>query len=484
MLTPNDFELRLIAALDDPAILSRYQAGDPLVVQSLRAHAQYLSLLSADIDRAIIEPFIKSKDRTIIADATNKGILPVATPARHQLAVINHGTSTVSLSAGRIVEDGNGGRPWRLLESLTVAAGQTGTVTVEQSTLRNVVVTPGESLPFWRVGLQLQDSQFLASIAVVDAENLPYRLCPRWMNTTPGEAAYCITMDAMNNLFVEFGDSDRAGRTVIAGEAFTISLTETYGEVESDRLRDAALKQIVVPAESRLKMAFVAGGVLRGGSDPLNIAQLRQLASYPALYDENAVFLGNFDFLVRSKFMDRAQYIAVWNEVVQDRLYGASWQDINHLHLAVVAKNPAEQATLQQDIAALIGRADSLFDGRVIVHAVAENPYPLTITGQLAAVHDLDAVMAQIKGLLVERYGRGKLSVSRWNSAGINLQEVSTLIRGQIAAFQDRISDFSVTGPDLQANPIKPHQWAYLTPGSITINLQRTADAGGALWTL
>lgn len=35
------------------------------------------------------------------------------------------------------------------------------------------------------------------------------------------------------------------------------------------------------------------------GADPLNVSELRVLSSYPSLYDENAVFLGNFDYSVR-----------------------------------------------------------------------------------------------------------------------------------------------------------------------------------------
>ena len=70
------------------------------------------------------------------------------------------------------------------------------------------------------------------------------------------------------------------------------------------------------------------------------------------------------------------------------------------------------------------------------------------------------------------------------NADGFNLQELSTRLRGGISAFQDRISDFTVSGEDVGQNPVKPHEWAFLSDSSITINLTRTADSGNAIWTM
>lgn len=482
MLTPNEFEIRLAAALDDPEVLAMYQSGEPLVYQHIRAHAAFLALLSQDIDRATTEPFIKSTDRSILADATNKGILPVGTPARHLLTVKNSSNSPITLAQGRVVLDGQG-RPWRLLQSLSLVAHGQADVLIEQSTVVTVTVTPAESLPFWRVTVPLQDGMALVGLTVRNESGDTYRIAPRWMNVAPAEKAVQVVTDSLMRVFIEFGDTDRAGETVMAGSAYTIQITQTYGALDASRLKDAALSELINVGDEQLSFLFKAGGLQQVGTNPLSIDQLRQLASYPALYDENAVYLGNFEYLARQKFSARVDYLAVWNETVQDRLYGAALADINHLHLAVKAKNPVEQAAIEADISALLGRADSLFDGRVIVHAIAERPFSLVVTGRIAAVHDLDAVGNAIKGLLVERFGKGSLSASRWLPNGINLQEASVLLRAKIPAFQDRISDFSIqlTG-DLSA--IKPHQWVFVSNASITLNLTRTADVEGTLWTV
>ena len=479
MLTQADFEARIVAVLDDYEILERYNAQDPIVLRFLRSIAAFLSLFSQEVDISEIEPFIKTRDRSIIADATNKGILPIGMPTQHVLEVLNRSANSITLSQGRMIEDNSGSRPWRLLQSVTVNAGETGEVLVEQSEYREVQYTVQSTENFHRVELQLRDDLSLAGITVRDNSNQAYQLKKRWMNVEPLEYAFNLTTDSLRRIFIEFGDDERAGRTAQANQVFTFGILETYGDVDVSRLKDASLLDVLTTDETKVSVRFKQGGIVRQGADPLNISQLRVLATYPALYDENAVFLGNFDYSVRQKFMARCHYIAVWNENEQDRYYGVTYQDINHLHIAVVAKNNAEQANLETEIIQYIGLLDSLYKDRVRVHAVVEKPFNITLSGRLAAVHDLDGVKAQIKGLLVDRYGRTRLSASRWLVNGFNTQGISTQLRTNIVAFQDNISDFSLNVPVVLN---KPHEWVYISEPSITLNIERTAETSGAAW--
>ena len=479
MLTQADFEARIVAVLDDYEILERYNAQDPIVLRFLRSIAAFLSLFSQEVDISEIEPFIKTRDRSIIADATNKGILPIGMPTQHVLEVLNRSANSITLSQGRMIEDNSGSRPWRLLQSVTVNAGETGEVLVEQSEYREVQYTVQSTENFHRVELQLRDDLSLAGITVRDNSNQAYQLKKRWMNVEPLEYAFNLTTDSLRRIFIEFGDDERAGRTAQANQVFTFGILETYGDVDVSRLKDASLLDVLTTDETKVSVRFKQGGIVRQGADPLNISQLRVLATYPALYDENAVFLGNFDYSVRQKFMARCHYIAVWNENEQDRYYGVTYQDINHLHIAVVAKNNAEQANLETEIIQYIGLLDSLYKDRVRVHTVVEKLFEITLNGRLAAVHNLDAVKAQIKGLLVDRYGRTKLSASRWLVNGFNTQGISTQLRTNIVAFQDNISDFSLNVPVVLN---KPHEWVYISEPSITLNIERTAETSGAAW--
>ncbi len=480
MLTQADFEARLVANLDDFEILERYNAQDPIVLKYLRSLGAYLTLFGQEFEISELEPFTKTRDRSIIADASNKGILPIGMPTQHILEVINRSTNIITLSQGRLIEDNSGGRYWRLLQSVTVAAGSIAEVLVEQSEYREIQYTVTNTENFHRVELQLQDDLALAGLTVRDNTNQVYQLKKRWMNVAPLDYAFNLTTDSLRRVFVEFGDDNRAGRTAEANQTFTFGILETFGEVDISRLKDASLVEVLTTDETKVSVRFKQGGVIRNGADPLNISQLKVLSTYPALYDEDAVFLGNFDQAVRKKFMARCHYIAVWNENEQDRYYGATYQDINHLHIAVVAKDIAEQASLEQEIIQYIGQIDNLYKDRVRVHAVVEKPFVVTFKGSLAAVHAVDVVNAQIKELFLERYGKTQLSSSRWLVTGFNSQEISTQVRNRITAFQDNISDFSLMVPNVLN---KPHEWVYMSADSITINLERSAEMGAA-WIL
>lgn len=488
MPTQNDFEQRMIqVAQDFPEIAERIRAGDPQVTIQLRSMAAFLADVSKDIDVATIEPFIKSTDRTILADATNKGILPVATPCQHTVSIKNNGIGTVSLSTGRIIED-SAGRPWRLLNGATIPAGQSIEAVAEQSTQRVINYDVDFTETFHQVNLDIQPDLNLSAIFITDNGNpvKTYSRKPRWMNVAAGEAAVVIKTDSRQRIIVEFGDSERAGITVQAGQKLFFTLTESFGVVDVTKLKEASLQNIIDSSEQKVSIRFKTDGtgLIRAGADPHDIASLRLLASYPALYGENAVFLGNFDYLVRRQFMQRANFMAVWNETIAEKYYGANISDINHLFIAVSPKNPSELVSLQDDMAALIGNANNLYEGRVKRVTVVERPYSLTLNCRLSPVHNADTVRAEIINLLTAKYGRGTVAASRWLADAFNGQEISTLLRQNIVAFQDRISDFTLVGEDLTANPVKPHQWLYLSASSITVNISQTSESGEALWVI
>lgn len=475
-----DFEAQLQAAIDDYEIQERYKAQDPLVVHQLRSMASFLTAFGPEIDIASIEPFTKTRDRSIIADATNKGILPIGTPCQHYMEIINRSTNPVSFSQGRMIEDHSGGRVWRLLQSITVKAGETAEVIAEQSEYREIKYVIPVTEGFHKYRIDLLEDLSLANISIKQGNN-NFVIKPRWMNVEPGEYAVTVTTDNLRRLFIEFGDSERAGRTVQANETITFGILETYGEVDANRLKDAALLDVLTNDEQRVSVRFKSGGLVRQGVDPLSVSELRLLSSYPSLYDDDAVFLGNFDYAVRKKFMKRAQFISVWNETLQEQHFAITYRDINHLNLVVVAKNPEEQTTLEQDICSYIGYCDNLYKDKVNVHDVVEKPLPIVITGTLASVHNTDMVKTQIIELIVQRYGRESLSSSRWLVNGFNSQEMAKLINDNIVAFQDRMSDFSIK---LSNEINKPNEWVYVTKDSITVNMERTADISGATWTL
>lgn len=481
MLTHDDLKKRLQIYLQDyPEIALRYSNGDPTVTAMLQAIAGMIADQSQDIDTAITEPFIKSNVRTILADATNKGILPLGTPCQHYLDIENKGASHVALSTGRLIEDLQG-RVWRIMQDVSVDAGALVKVQAEQSEVKSRDYQVIYSEPFHKVDLDIDDDLHLSAINIKDGMGNIYQHFTRWMNCDAGEYAFNLKTDSLRKITVEFGDSERCGVTLQANSTMTFELILTDGYVDTLTLREAALQEVTSNAEGKLQLKFSDNGLIRSGSDPLSIEEMRLLASYPT-YDPNAVFLGNFDYMVRKTFMSRCRYLAVWNEAIQDKYYGASFDDINRLQVAFVAKNEVDKIQIGYEIKQLIGELDSLYLNRVKVNTVETRPFKLQINARLAPVHNADSVKNQIISLLLARFGQDSLASSYFIPDGFNSQEISDSIRKNIAAFQDHISDFSLLVEDVSINPIQPHQWTFLTEQSITIDIKRTAVTGANLW--
>jgi hypothetical protein len=482
MQTLNDAKKRLLINLQDsPEIALRYQNEDPLVTRMIQAQAGMIADQSSDIDIAIIEPFIKSNPRTVLADATNKGILPVATPCQHYVEVINKNSESITISAGRYFEDLQG-RTWRFLQTANVAAGEREAVLAEQSEVRTKDYQAVFTETFHQVTLDIQEELNLCGIRITDDQGNNYTYRPSWLNSPAGEYAYNIKTDTMRHVIVEFGDDLRCGATVQANTIISFEITESDGQIDVNALREASLREIVNNAEAKVQLKFQDNGLVRAGADPLGIDQLSLLSSYPT-HDKNATFLSDFDYAVRKAFMSRCKYLTVWNEAMQDKYYTATLDDINHLSVAFVPKSEVDKAQLSNEIKAHIGRLDTLYQDRVNEKEVVSRAFQIEITAKLAPVHNVEAVKEEIKTLLLARYGVDSLASSYFLADGFNTQEIAESLKKNVSAFQDHISDFSIIVEDIAVNPIKPHQWTFITKESIVIHVKRTATTGANLWT-
>ncbi len=184
-------EITLQVMQDFPNIAARYAAGDPTIVAPLKSMMHTLAEVSRDVDISELEPFIKTRDATILADASNKGILPLCTPCQHYIEVKNNGNSNLSLQSNRSLLDGLG-RPWRLLQSVNAAPGETATVLVEQSEIRTVEYTPETTETFHNYALDLKEETDLVQLSVKDQDNNIYNFVTRWMNTKAGDLAITL----------------------------------------------------------------------------------------------------------------------------------------------------------------------------------------------------------------------------------------------------------------------------------------------------
>lgn len=466
-----------------PEIQARYLAGDPTIMAPIQVMQHMLAEIGRDVDVSELEPFIKSRESTILADASNKGILPKGTPCQHRILIKNSDSATATLVSGRVFEDGQG-RSWRFLQNAEIPAGTEVSVLAEQSQLRVVNKTITETMPFFSFPLPISEDMSLVSLSVTDNEDNLYSFVTKWMNVRAGDKAITLKTDTLREITLEFGDSERVGTTLQANTELRITVIETDGEIDVSNLRDAMLQELFTAREGKLRIKFEENGLVRLGANPLSIDQMRLLASYPT-HDDNAVFLGNFEFLVRKHFMARSHFISVWNESIHESHYGANIANINHLFVCVKPKNVGEYSLLCTEISNLIAQADNLYrDDNTVFMQAEDRIFKVKINAVLSPVHDAESVKEQIKTLLLSHYGKEQIASSYFLPNGFNLLEITQLIKRDIVAFQDRQSNLSIEVDNVQDGPIKPHHWLYMDASGITFDIQRSSASGSSLWTV
>lgn len=468
-------------------VAALYQAQDPRIVASIGAMAQMLELYSTQQDLGETEVFVKARDATILADATLKGILPLAKSAQVQALVTNPTVSAITLAYGRRLLDDKG-RVWRVAATLVLAANSTGTILLTQNEQRIITHAIANSDPFYTITLPANDEGlYLENIRIKDTigstDNL-YDYAPEFMNVLDGARVYHLETDEQRQITLRLGAQD--GASLIYGfqppvnTVLTIELTETSGKLDISTGASFSLEYTNVPAEDELKIVTTAIDSL--GSNPLSLAVLRLLSKYNALYDHNAVYLSDFDFLIRRYHGDGINFLAVWNEQVEEVARPPTVANINKLFIAVQAKNTLEQAALELAIHNLIQRADDSYK-RAIVSVIPQY-YPLTITASVAAIHDSAQVAQQVKDTLLAIYGMGQIKVSQGLKNNFNRQEIYQTLKKSIPAFQDSISDFSVNvDTGLLPVTIFPEHYFYLHPSTnFTVTVTQLSDVGGGLW--
>lgn len=472
--TAREIEAAALASLSSyPLVAQLVQVGDPRVLAQIKAQAAMLAMVAEQVEVAQFEPFTKARDSTVLADATLKGILPLARSCRVRLSVTNGDASPFTVAAGRRLIDPKG-RIFMVDSDVTIAAGATVNVLATQKSTRTVDHTVVVPTPYYRIEVPTAATDtFLASLAVwMGAQEFTY--APDWFNVSPGAFSYQVETDERRSLHVCMGATDVVGYGVQSGDEFELRIVDCEGKI--DDLAAGApfgFEYVLTVADGKQTLALAE--VLDTGAAPPTPADLRVMARYPAIYDHNAVYLGEFDFLLR-RYLTGIQFLSVWNEQIEEEFRGASLDNINRLFVSGVVTGMTTES-FQARVRELVSRADDSY--RVVFVDTDEYAVSVAINGRISVVHDPATVEAQIRGAILAAYDMGAPAVSVGMSNPLRVQAISKLLKAQIAAFQDDLSDFEVVLSTLGAT--LPEQFVHISNDSLEVNLEY-ADHNGGLW--
>jgi hypothetical protein len=444
-----------------PAAALAYQVQDPRMMALLRAMATQLSMRSQEQDVAAAEPFTKSRDMTVLANAAVMGVLPFASPAVMSLSVENVSSVAFDALSSRRVLDQQG-RNYVTTKGATVPAGGSATIEVVQRSEASFSHTVTASQAFYSIPVPAPEVGYITDIRVSDDSGNLYTYTPEFTNIELDAQIYHLESDEYRQISVVFGARFIGGYQPVIGDVFNITVVTTEGEISLSAGAPFVFEHATTIAESGAKLTLTA--VQSTGSNPLDVSALRYVTNYPALYDKSAVYLGNFDFLVRGT-LSPFRFLSVWNEQREEEVRGASQSNINCLFVAA-QKDGVSDDTLHEQIAQLIKKADNSYRYRRV--AVAEVPIPVTVTLSIPDVYEREAVKKQAAEIILAQYGRESVWAKK-GSGRVLIRRITTLLQTQIVACQAEDADIKVVVTDEAT--IYPESYRYISADSLVVNV-------------
>lgn len=472
MKTRQDFIAIVDQTSDKNDLLAALRrAGDPRYFQLQDAIATMNAMLSQQMELAMMEPFDKVRDATVLADAALKGIIPKATPARVSLRVKNTNTAPFNMVAGRRLTDSNGffyevDQPVTVPAAADAATPGIASVVAVQRTVRNVEHTVAESVGFYAIEVPpSEDGRYLSGLQLSDEAGHQFVYTPSFINVAVDEKVFHVEVDEYQRVFVKFGLSGVVGYQPSAGEKFTVTVLESNGDVRSAIGSPFALEYAYTPADSMVSVDYAE--LVSAGSNPIGISELRELCRYPSAYDESAVFMGGFDFLVRRNITG-LQFLSIWNEQIEESVRGPHMDNINRLFVSFVAPSGVTHQGMFNAIEALILAADDSYDVKYVEPVV--NEITISIAASVARIHDPEAVKQQIVDVVLGEYGVNSPAAKR-GMRSPQYKRINDILRANVAALQDASSDFGVVIAEPTA-AVLPESWRYVSATSLNVTVQ------------
>lgn len=489
MFTKDDFLSALRNSVRAyPTINALYEAGDPRVIQPIAAMAMQLAMYSAQLETAQTELYEKTRSATILADAAMRGIVRKGRSARAKIKAVNSGATSYTIESGRNLVDSSG-RMWRIETAATVP-GNGGSATFEatQREVRTIEHTVSGSVPFYAIEIpQPEEDSYLCQIAVSDA-NGSFEYRDRYINSDAGERIFHVEADDRQRVYVRFGYEDVVGIQPDDGHEITLEVSYTNGAITAEYGSPFSFEYTRTVNESSIDLSMES--LLSAGEDPVSMTVLRDLAKYPSVYREDAVFLGEFGFLVRRNFPS-LQFLSVWNECMEEQARGASVDNINALFVACLSAT-SEEETLeekgdstvqpkeieeddltetQKEIERCILRADDSYRVRFFTPVISK--IKMEINATVSTSYVVSDVREKIEEAILNEYGKESAASRRGQQQPL-YRQVYELLKSAVPALSDGNADLTVTIDDGKTVGVRPEMWRFVDDTSLTVNVTTT----------
>lgn len=438
MKTKHDFQQAIADAIADyPVAAQLYQARDPRLLAQLDAMAAMLGMLSGEMDVQSMESFTKARDVTVLADASVKGILPFGDATLAKIKVENASAAAFPVATGRRIQDTQG-RAYVVTTGATIPAGDFDFVEASQQSESSFTHVVSASQPFYQIPIPTRAAGKYVTEIRVRNTLYDFTYTAEFVNVDIGDRVFHLESDETRALFVQFGASAIAGYQPSVGEEFTVTVIETEGAIELAAGSQFAFEYSASLFENGATLTL--DSILSPGAAAMDVATMREVTNYPSIYDGSAVYLGNFDFLIR-RHLSPLEFLSVWNEQTEESVRGANIDNINRLFVAA-QKDGVSTPTLRAQIADIINEAD---DSYRITHVnIIEEEVALAITAYVPTIYDFASVSQQIREIALGEYGQESVWSKR-GKAKIKYTRLYDLLENGIQALQAAGSDIRIS---------------------------------------
>ncbi|MBV5301941.1 MAG: hypothetical protein J0649_09200 [Methylococcales bacterium] len=334
--------------------------------------------------------------------------------------------------------------------------------------------------PFHAVPIitKLDDGQFLSAIDVSDDLG-EWAFADRYVNIAADDRVYHVEADDRQQVYIRFGMKGIVGVQPELGSVFSLRFDYSHGNVIPPLNSSFSLTSIQSPLDAFLTLNILAVRV--PGEDPISIDALRTLAKYPSIYDANAVYLGEFDFLVRRNF-PTLRFLSVWNERIEEHTREPSVDNVNCLFIACVGidddlsliaddaqgqlVSESDWSGLQRTIATTVKRADDSYRVKFYTPVIA--PQSWRIEALIGTAYQPSVIAERIRETILIRYGQSAIKRGGFTIA---VQDVYSALRRTIPEIAEPGADIQVFLPPTPMF-IVPESWRYVSDDSLTIDVK------------
>jgi hypothetical protein len=242
-------------------------------------------------------------------------------------------------------------------------------------------------------------------------------------------------------------------------------------------------ERVLGAADAAVEMRL--DSILTPGQNPPSMRLLRELAKYPAIYNHNAVFLGEFDFLVRRNFPN-LKFLSVWNESAEESVRGMSLDNINTLFVAClsaeggeqVLTQPAGERTAPQAVTTLSGVQQAIREKilaaddsyRVRFYTPVRSKIAMIVDATISSSYVEGEVREQIRQALLSAFGEEAEQSRRGQNSPL-YQQVYQLLRESVPALAVGRSDLRLVIDDPADDAGRPELWRYVADDSLTVRI-------------